>query len=117
MQDFKKLKIWQRSHPHAIAIQQMARGFTRAGFAELKSQLTRSAGSVPDTIVEGCGADTKRELARYLDMSIKSSSETEYHLLVARDHHLISPDVWEKFTAETIEIRKMIYVYRKKVLE
>ena len=100
----------------AIAIQKLTRGFTRAGFAELRSQLSRSAGSMPSTIVEGCGAATNKEFARFLDMSIKSANETEYHLLVARDHGLISSDVWQKYTAETIEIRKMTYSYREKLL-
>jgi len=50
-------------------------------------------------------------------MSIKSANETEYHLISARDFELISPDVWQKYSAETIEIRKMTYGYRKKVLK
>jgi hypothetical protein len=29
----------------------------------------------------------------------------------------VSPDDWQKFTAETIEIRKMIFGYRKKILQ
>jgi four helix bundle protein len=72
---------------------------------------------MPSTIVEGCGADSNKELARYLNMSIESANETEYHLLEARDYGLIAPDEWQRFTAETIEIRKMTYGYRKKVLE
>ena len=69
------------------------------------------------TIVEGCGADTNKEFARFLDMSIKSANETEGHLLTSRDLDLIRPDIWEKHTNETIEIRKMTYGYRKQVLK
>jgi hypothetical protein len=49
--------------------------------------------------------------------SIKSANETEHHLLSARDLDLVSPDAWQRFTAETIEIRKMIHGYRKKVIQ
>ena len=49
-------------------------------------------------------------------MSIKSANETEYHLLKARDRVLTSPDDWQRFSGETIEIRKMIYTYRLKRL-
>jgi four helix bundle protein len=49
-------------------------------------------------------------------MSIKSANETEGHLLSARDLELFTSDEWHKFTSETIEIRKMVYGYRKKVL-
>ena len=60
---------------------------------------------------------TNKEFARYLDISIKSANETEHHLLSARDHALISPDDWAHHTKETIEVRKMIFGYRSKVLE
>ena len=94
----------------------LARGFGRAGFSGLRSQLARAADSVPATIVEGCGASSAKDFARFLDMAIKSANETEYHLLKARDHRLIAEQDWQRLTAETIEIRKMVYGYRKNVL-
>ena len=49
-------------------------------------------------------------------MSIKSANETEGHLLKARDLDLFSPDEWQAYTAEAIEIRKMTYSYRRTML-
>jgi len=49
-------------------------------------------------------------------MAIKSANETEGHLLKARDLDLFSPDEWQAFTAEVIEIRKMTYSYRRTML-
>ncbi len=66
---------------------------------------------------EGCGAATNKEFARFLDMSIKSDNELEYHLLESRDLDLLALPIWQGFNDETIEIRKMIFVYRKKVLK
>lgn len=91
-------------------------GFGRRGHAHLKSQLTRAAEGIPATIVEGCGAATKREVARYLDMAIKSANETEHHLLNARDLGLISEPEWARHSTEVVEIRKMTSAYRKKVI-
>jgi len=105
------------AHALSIAIHKLARGFTRAGYGHLRAQLTKAADSIASTIVEGCGAETNKEFARFLDMSIKSAKETEAHLLTSRDLDLIRSDIWEKFTNETVEIRKMTYGYRKKVLE
>jgi hypothetical protein len=51
---------------------------------------------------------------RDLDLSIKSANETEYHLLKARDFDLVTNDIWQKFATETIDIRKLVYVYRGK---
>ena len=117
MQDFKHIQAWQRAHALGIAIHRLTRNFTRAGYAHLRSQLEKSADSMSETIVEGCGADSNKEFARFLDMSIKSANETEGRLLKARDLGLIPHEVWQKHSAETVEIRKMTFGYRKKVLE
>ena len=117
MRDFKHIRAWRRAHALGIALHKLARGFGRAGHAKLRAQLTNAADSISTNIVEGCGAASKKEFGRFLDISIKSANETEHHLLSARDHTLISAEAWSKYATETIEIRKMIYVYRKKMLE
>ena len=53
-----------------MTVHRISRGFTRAGFAHLRSQLTGAAASMPANIVEGCGAATNKEFARFLDISI-----------------------------------------------
>ena len=116
MQDFRQIRAWQRAHALAIAIHQICRGFGRVGHSHLRSQLTRAAESIATNIVEGCGAASAREFGRYLDISIKSANETEHHLLSARAFKLISGDDWQRLTSETVEIRKMTYGYRKRVL-
>ena len=116
MQDFKHIKAWQGAHALAIAIHKATRHFGRLGYAHLRSQLTRAADAVAANIVEGCGAATNKEFARFLDMSIKSDNEVEYHLLESRDLELLDLATWQGFNDETIEIRKMTFGYRKRVL-
>lgn len=106
MRDFRRIKAWQRAHALAIALYKLTRGYRRAGFAGLRSQLTRAAGSISTNIVEGCGAPSNKDFARYLAMSIDSANETEYHLLTSRDLSLIKPNDWKKYTAETIEVQR-----------
>jgi four helix bundle protein len=116
MQDFKQIKAWQRAHALSIALHKETRHFPRAGHRRLQAQLTGAADSIGDNIAEGSGAATNKEFGRFLDISIKSANETEGHLLKARDLGLISQEKWQRFTDETIEIRKMTYGYRKKIL-
>ena len=116
MQDFKHLQFWRRAHALAIELHKLARSFSRRGHGNLKVQLTKAAQSISTNIAEGCGAATKKEFARFLDVSIKSANETEHHLLSARDFGLMSPSIWGKHTAETIEIRKMVFSYRQRVI-
>src|SRR5215471_5591663 len=116
MQDFRHIRAWQRAHALFIAIDKATRNFARQRHANLRGQLTRAADSIGSNIVEGCGADTNREFARFLGMSIKSANEVEFRLLEARDLDLLDHPTWQGFTDETIVIRKMIFGYRKRVL-
>lgn len=117
MQDYRQIKAWQRAHVASIAIHRLVDGFTRKGHAHLRSQLVRAADSVPSNIVEGCRSATAADFARFLDVAIKSATEVEYRLQLARDLDLIEPETCAKLTNEIVEIRKMTYVYRRRVIE
>jgi four helix bundle protein len=117
VRDFKRLEIWRRAHALAIQIHELATAMRGNNLAGLRSQLTRAADSIAATIVEGCGAASARDFARFLDMSIKSASETEYHLISAHDRRLLNDKDWQQLSNEVIEIRRMTIVYRKRVLE
>jgi four helix bundle protein len=76
----------------------------------------KTAESVAHTLVEGCGAFTQKEMARFVEMSIKSTKELEYQLFLARDYGILPPQDWKSLTVETIEIRRMLCGLRKKIL-
>jgi four helix bundle protein len=76
----------------------------------------RSAESVAFTIVEGCGAATANEFARFLDMSIKSLSELEEQLQLGRDYGIITESDWRSNTEQVRIIRKMTWSLRRQVL-
>ena len=115
MQDFKKLRVWAQAHAFSLNVRRATRRWPRE-FASLKSQLIRSASSISATLAEGCGADTPKEFARFLQMSIKSASETEYHLLDARDNGMISHGTWRNLNADLGSIRAQLIVLRRRVL-
>jgi four helix bundle protein len=117
MRDFKRLEIWRRAHALAIALYELTAGYGRLGFGQLRSQLTKAADSIGTNIAEGCGAESNREFARFLDMSLKSASETENRLISTLDLKLMSRRNWLRYSNETIEIRRMTFSYRKRVLE
>jgi four helix bundle protein len=115
MQDYHKLRVWERAHKFAVEIRRAANDFP-PGFSEIRTQLVRAAESIPTNLVEGCGAATPKEFARFVDISIKSSSEVEYELELAHDHHLIDDETFAKWLKEIVEIRKMLYGLRKRLL-
>jgi four helix bundle protein len=116
MQDFRQLHVWKRAHAFALNVRRVVQAMPRTGYTDLKSQMTRSAQSIVDNIVEGCGAASRLEFARYLDISIKSTSEVDYQLEFARDVRVISHDVWKPLAREVIEIRKMLSALRRSIL-
>jgi four helix bundle protein len=117
MQDYRKLRVWQKAHALALDVRRATQRFPRSGFAGLKSQMTRAAESIPFNIVEGCGADSQKEFARFLDISIKSSGELEYQLLLARDYGVLADELWESLTEAAIDTRRMLCGLYSKVVE
>ena len=116
MQDFRRLIVWARAHAFALDVRRAVRAFPRSGYAELRSQLTAAAESIAHNIVEGAAASSRKEFARFLDVSIKSTSEAEYQLQLAHDYEILSDEVWRSLTEEVIEIRRMLYGLRRAVL-
>ena len=117
MQDFKRIDAWKRAHTHVLSVRKAIQRFPRRGYNSLKAQILAAAESIPFNIVEGAGADSRKEFARFLDISVRSSFELEYQLLLARDYKLLPEALWASLTNETIEIRRMICAFRCRLRE
>ena len=109
MSDFKKLEVWRKAHALALNVHRAAVGIRGPNYAGLRSQLIRASMSIPANIVEGNGQRTKLEFGRFLRIAANSASELEYHLIVARDVHLIGAGDFVALSSQTIEVRKMIH--------
>ena len=78
--------------------------------------MMRAALSVPTNIVEGAGQKSRREFGRFISIALNSTSELEYHLLVARDFEAINSSDYASLSSQTIEVRKMLHGLLKRVL-
>jgi len=116
MQDHRKLEIWKMACLLAIGVRAATDRFPKRGYAELKEQLISAAESIANTIVEGCGAETQKEFARFLQVSIKSNREVEGELAMAYGYRIVSEKRWQALTDYTVLLRKKTYTLRKKVL-
>jgi four helix bundle protein len=116
MQDYHGIRAWKKAHALAISIHRLTRTFPRTGYASLRDQLMRSAESIAFTIIEGSGAATPKEFARFLDMSIKSSSELEGQLELGNGYGVVSNHDCRSLSEQVREIRKMTWGLRRKVL-
>lgn len=116
MQDYRKLRVWRLAHALALDVRQATDRFPRTGYASLRAQMTRAAESIAFNIVEGCGTSSQPELARFLEISRKSSMELEYQLQLARDYGILPQAAWETLSNELIDTRRMLCGLRAKVL-
>ena len=109
MSDFKNLKVWRKGHALALNVHRTAVGIRGAEFVSLRSQMIRAAMSIPTNIVEGNGQQSAREFARFVRFALNSTSELEYHLIVARDTRVITASGFNSLSSQAIEVRKMLY--------
>lgn len=117
MQDYRRLRVWKKAHAHTLKVRSTTRRFPRSGYSDLKSQVTRAAESIGFNIVEGCSSSSQKDLARFLEISIKSASELEYQLELCKDYGVLPHVEWVDLNEATVEIRKMLHGLRAKVLE
>lgn len=62
------------------------------------------------------GAATRKEFARFLGISINSSTELEYQLELARDFGVLPQRPWRSLQNEAVEVRMMTCGYRASIL-
>ena len=109
MQDFTKLKVWRKAFRLAIDIHRAIENGPRWNYPDLRGQTLRAAASIADTIAEGCGKESPRELARYCDMAAGSAKELLSELLRARALRFLSPYKFKEFATRIDEIRRMLW--------
>ena len=108
MQDYHRLKVWEKAHHLTLEIYRLTASFPKHELYGLASQMQRSSSSVPTNIVEGCGLSTNRELLKHLHYSMGSAKELEYQLLLSRDLGYIQEGDYARLTTEVGEIERML---------
>lgn len=115
MQNFRKLKVWEKGHALTLAVYRATVKFPREELYGLSSQIRRVSASIPANIAEGCGRGGKAELARYLQVAMGSASEVEYHLLPARDLGLLDVPQHNELESIVTEVKRMLTSFIAKV--
>ena len=109
MSDFKDLKVWQKAHALALAVDRTAGSNRAAAFASLRSQMIRAAMSIDANIAEGRGHRSDKETCRFLRIAVASAYELESHLIMARDRHFLAEPDFVRLLEQLIEVRKMLF--------
>jgi four helix bundle protein len=115
MKNFRDLQIWNRSHGLTLEIYRLTQSFPKTETHGLVSQMRRSSSSIPTNIAEGCGRNTEKDFARFLDNAMGSASEFEYQLILAYDLQYIPQDTYDQTNAELNEIKRMLNAFIQKL--
>jgi four helix bundle protein len=110
MMPYERFDAWKLCHELNIELCQLARGWNKKGYAELKWQTYRAAWSAPANIVEGSTKRGAREFRRFLDITLGSLAEISYALRVARDLGIITEQEWKKIDLQRAKASKVTWL-------
>jgi four helix bundle protein len=115
MNNFKELKVWQKSVDLATKVYLTTKLFPSEEKFGLVSQMNRSVVSIPSNIAEGAGRGSKKEFSNYLSIATGSSYELETQLIIAKNLNYINTQNINELSAILSEIQRMLYSLQKKL--
>lgn len=115
MQNYKDLKVWEKAHLFTVEVYKATKSFPKEEVYGLTSQLRRAASSIAANIAEGCGKNTKNDFANFLNISLGSSNEAEYFILLAKDLNYLLINNYEILIKLINEIKAMLIAFIAKV--
>jgi four helix bundle protein len=116
MANYKNLIIWQKSDKLALLIYALTRDFPKDEQFGITSQIRRAALSIPTNIVEGYNRKSRKELGRFIDISLGSLAETEYLLEFSIKLGYVRRDTNELETLIT-ELGKLLWGFKGSLSE
>ena len=107
MQDFRKLKVWQKSHSLALEVYAKTATFPKCETFGVSAQARRAAVSIAANIAEGSARSGDKEFARFLSISLGSASELEYFSILVADLGLLNKTDAATIESGAAEIKRM----------
>ena len=115
MQDFKKIKVWEKSHQLTLDIYRLTSSFPNTEMYGIVQQMRRAVYSIPANIAEGSCRKSDKDFSRYLHISLGSANELEYFVLLSKDLNYIDESKYQIFNDQINEIKKMLSSFIKKL--
>ena len=117
MQDFKKLRVWQRAQTLTVAIFWATDVIADARSPGLRSQMRRAVSSIAANIAEGAAQATARQFNRDLQMAVASATELRSHLDLAERLELVNAEEARILDVQVGELIRMLVALMKRVRE
>lgn len=109
MRDYKKLEVWRRAHELTLYVyQRVLPSFPKEETYHLAAQAKRAAYSIPLNIAEGCGKNSGKDFASFLDISLGSAHELEYCCLLAKDLSYLPAETFKEVNIQINQVKAML---------
>jgi four helix bundle protein len=108
MRDFRQLNVWEESHSLTLEIYKATKLFPKEELFGLISQIRRASVSLASNIAEGCGRETIRDYAHFLQMAPGSAFEVDYQLILSKDLQYIEASEFELLSDKIDKIRRQL---------
>lgn len=112
-QSFEDLEVWQRGGRLAV---DLFKAFDRCKSAGLKSQVERSALSIPSNIAEGAERGGAKEFGQFLKIAKGSSGELRTQLYIAGGLNSLASTQVRSLVNEAREVSAMTEGLRKSII-
>jgi len=113
MNNFRKLKIWNKSIELATDLYEVTANYPKAEMYGLTSQMRRAVVSIGSNIAEGAGRQSSKEFIRFLNIAKGSSYELETQLTISKNLDYLSDKEYKSIVLKLVEIEKMIFALVK----
>ncbi|WP_291098993.1 MULTISPECIES: four helix bundle protein [unclassified Empedobacter] len=115
MQDYRKLQVWNRSHLLVLDLYKIVNQFPKEEQFGLISQIKRASSSIPANIAEGCGRNSDKDFLRFLHISLGSTNETLYLLILSKDLKLITGEIFKELEYKVEKVKAMLLAFIKTI--
>lgn len=115
MRDFKSLNIWKDGIALVKQVYQLSEFLPSEEKFGLRSQICRSAVSIPSNIAEGCSRSSQIDFKRFLEIALGSAFELETQLIIISELSFIKKTTINELIESLNKEQKMINNLIKKL--
>jgi len=116
MHNIKEIKVWHKAIDLSAEIYKVLTEFPSDEKFGLSSQIKRSVVSIASNIAEGAGRNSDKEFVHFLGIANGSCFELLTQVIIATRLGLLDVERSQEVSFKIIEIQKMIYGFRQKLL-
>ena len=115
MNQYKNLKVWQKSFDLVVEVYKKTNKFPDKEKFGLTNQINRCAVSIASNIAEGAGRNSPKEFNNFLGITLGSSCELETQLLISNKLGYLTEEELTELISPIEEIQKMIVGLQKNI--